>query len=113
MAKESVESRRDAVGGGGGENDEMGNKESSEYKTYSINGYGREFIIGTLTEDESERIVDGEDAEDVLGDVTGNDNVIHICGPDIEEISITDENDDEIEFERFSFNMELRRCAFQ
>ena len=45
-----------------------------------------------LAESDSEDEDDDEDIEEVLGDVTGNDNVIHIYGPDIEELIIKDEN---------------------
>ena len=34
-----------------------------------IRGFGREFLIGTLTEDEAERIKDDEELEEILDDV--------------------------------------------
>ena len=73
---------------------------------YSIWGLGREFIIGTLSEDEAQRITDDEDLEEILGDVHEIDNVMHIYGPDIDEVVLKDQNDAEVEFKRFSFNIE-------
>ena len=73
----------------------------------SLTGSGAEFILGTLDEGEIERICeDEEDIEEVLGELTEIDNVMHINGPSMDELSITDENGEEIELPTLSFDKE-------
>ena len=70
-----------------------------------IRGFGREFLIGTLTEDEAERIKDDEELEEILDDVDEVDNVLHIYGPDIDEV-VLKYQDEEVPFKHFSFVLE-------
>ena len=70
-----------------------------------IRGFGREFLIGTLTEDEAERIKDDEELEEILDDVDEVNNVLHIYGPDIDEV-VLKYQDEEVPFKHFSFVLE-------
>ena len=63
-------------------------------------GSGREFLIGTLTEDEAERIKDDEALEEILEDVDEADDVLHIYGPDIDEV-VLKYQDEEVTFKHF------------
>ena len=72
---------------------------------FEILGSGREFLIGTLTEDEAERIKDDEALEEILEDVDEADDVLHIYGPDIDEV-VLKHQDEEVTFKHFSFVLE-------
>ena len=78
--------------------------ENTENKL-EIWGSGREFLIGTLTEDEAERIKDDEALEEILEDVDEADDVLHIYGPDIDEV-VLKHQDEEVTFKHFSFVLE-------
>ena len=78
--------------------------ENTENKL-EILGSGREFLIGTLTEDEAERIKDDEALEEILEDVDEADDVLHIYGPDIDEV-VLKHQDEEVTFKHFSFVLE-------
>ena len=78
--------------------------ENTENKL-EIWGSGREFLIGTLTEDEAERIKDDEPLEEILEDVDEADDVLHIYGPDIDEV-VLKHQDEEVTFKHFSFVLE-------
>ena len=76
---------------------EVDDSSQREIKTYGITGPGRELILGTLSEEESQHIVaNAEKLEGILEGITDRAPILHLSGPDIADLTVTDEDGEEI-----------------
>jgi len=85
-----------------------------DVKRFSIFGFGREIVIGSIEDNEVDNIFEldqtSEDFPQLLneciGEITERDNVLHVYGADMEEVQIIDSVKNKIEFKRVNLNVE-------
>ena len=72
-----------------------------------VSGWGCEFIIGSLSTHEFNKIMNNGNLNEIFqDDVEGIDDIVHICGPEINKIKIVDENNRELKLKQLIINFE-------